>query len=818
LQKTPAEIAELYKDLLISVTSFFRDPDTFEALVQHLAPALKQLTQRQEPLRIWVPGCATGEEVYSLAIRLHEFIEENGLSLALQIFGTDISNPALERARHGVYYDGIIETVSEARLRRFFVKTDGSYQINKLIRECCIFARHDVTRDAPFSRLGIISCRNLLIYLEPKAQRKVLPTFHYALNPGGVLMLGSAETTAAASDLFTVVDKTHRIFERKAVPTRLMFDLAAGTTAADFPGPPARVQAPEGTDFQKKLERIIQAKYSPDGVVVTGDLQILHFRGHTAPYLDPSPGDATFNLLRMVKEELVMAMRRAVQKAAESDMIVRDEGASLEMNGHVEQVRLEVTPIRIGDGPERYFFIVFSRSGTDVPPREPLPEAAPVERNAQAPEKELAETREYLRTVREEYEAHAEELRAANEEARSANEELQSTNEELGTTKEELQSANEELTTVNEELQHRNQELGNPNADLKNFLSAVIAAVIMVDQELRIRRFNIAAERLLELGAADIGRPIGHLRGQIPAPRLEDQINSVIETLHATSQEVKGFNDRWYSVSVRPYRTLDERIAGAVITFQDIDPLKRALERSEEAREHAEALIDTVREPLLVLDGDLRVQQATAAFYEAFLVSRAETEGRFLYDLGNGQWNRQRLRELLGRALFKNEPFHDFEVEHEFPHIGRRTMRLNGRRIPRRDPELRTLLLAIEDVTERREMAVIRFQRLFEAAKDGMVVIDAETEIVLDADPFFLSLTGFSREDMVGKSIADAGALLRLEHTEGLTKELQKTEMVRYDDLQLTTRSGGVVRVDVVANRYLVGAQPGGRAGCRRAF
>ncbi len=807
LQQRPAEVAELYKDLLISVTSFFRDPDAFEALVGHLTPAVHERARAQEPLRIWVAGCATGEEVYSLAIRLHEFIQEQNLSVPLQIFGTDISDMALERARRAIYSDGINETVSETRLRRFFVKADGAYQINKTIRECCIFARHDVTRDAPFSRLDVISCRNLLIYLDAKTQRKVLPTFHYALNPAGLLMLGSAETTAAASDLFTVVDKAHHIFGRKAVPTRLLLDLTAGPPPTDFPGAASR-QAPGGRDFQRKLERVIQAKYSPDGVVVTEDLQILQFRGHTAPYLDPSPGEATFNLLRMVKEELVVALRRAVQKAAETDMPVRDEGASLEVNGHIEQVRLEVTPILVGEGPERYFLIVFRASDETEASREPAPEPAPVERDTQALEKELAETREYLRTVREEYEAHAEELRAANEEARSANEELQSTNEELGTTKEELQSANEELTTVNEELQHRNQELASTNGDLKNFLSAVTVAVIMVDQELRVRRFNVAAEKLLELGAVDVGRHVSHLRTQIVTPRLEDQVKSVIETLHATSQEVQGANGRWYSISIRPYRTLDERIAGAVITFQDIDPLKRALEASEEAREYAESLIETVREPLVVLDSDLRVQRATAAFYEAFLVSREETEGRFLYDLGSGQWNRQRLRELLGAALFKNEPFHDFEVEHDFPHIGRRTMRLNGRRIPRRDPQPRTLLLAIEDVTERREIAELRFQRLFETAKDGMVVIDGETETILDVNPFLLSLTGFAREDLVGKSIADAGALLHLDHIAAVMKETQKSEIVRYDDLQITRRSGDVAYVEIVANRYVAGTQP----------
>ena len=264
----------------------------------------------------------------------------------------------------------------------------------------------------------------------------------------------------------------------------------------------------------------------------------------------------------------------------------------------------------------------------------------------------------------------------------------------------------------------------------------------MVDQDLRLRRFNTAAESLLELGPIDIGRPIGHLRGPIETPRLEEQVKKVIESLNAISEEVQDANGCWFSIGVRPYRTVDERIAGAVITFQDIDPLKRGLEASEEAREYAESLIETVREPLVVLDADLRVRRATAAFYDAFLVSREETEGRFLYDLGNGQWNRSRLRELFGSALFKSEAFHDFEIEHDFPHIGRRTMRLNARRIPQRDPQRRTILLAMEDVTERREIAEIRFQRLFETAKDGMIVIDAETETVQDVNPFFSAPDG----------------------------------------------------------------------------
>jgi two-component system CheB/CheR fusion protein len=809
LQNKPAELAELYKDLLISVTSFFRDADTFEALVHHIQPAAEERAQKREQLRLWVPGCATGEEVYSLAIRLHEFFAQQELSIGLQLFGTDISEPALERARNAVYGRVIADNVSEERLRRFFTTADGGYQINKMIRECCVFARHDVTKDPPFARLDVVSCRNVLIYLDAKAQRKVLPTFHYALNPTGLLVLGSAETTGSASDLFTALDKTHHIYGRKPVTARLMLDLPSRTAAVEpsfSPGP----EAPGGSELQKQLDHIIQARYSPNGVVVNGDLQIVQFRGHTAPYIDPSPGEASFNLLRMLRESLVVPLRRAVKKAADADMLVREEGITLDIDGRTEEVAIEVSPIIAGHGVDRHLLIVFDRKSNPGATRSRLDTSPsdPPDHEVQTLQRELAETREYLRNIREEYEAHAEELRAANEEARSANEELQSTNEELGTTKEELQSTNEELTTVNEELNNRNRELAANNSDLRNVLSSVTVAIVMVDQELRVRRFNNTAEKLLDLGPLDIGRPIGHLRGRIETPRLEEQVRRVVETLNASADEVQDTSGSWYSIGIRPYRTMDERIAGAVITFQDIDALKRGREAAEAAREYAESLIETVREPLVVLDADLRVQRATAAFYQTFLVSREETEGRFIYHLGNGQWNRPRLRELLGSALYKSESFHDFEVEHDFPHIGHRTMRLNGRRIPRRDPQQKTLLLAIEDVTERREIAEIRFQRLFETAKDGMVVVDVETLTVEDVNPFFLRMTGLHREDLIAKSVSEAGDLLRFPEFSAIVAETRESEIVRYDDLQFTHGQGKTVNVEIVANRYRVGTQP----------
>jgi PAS domain S-box-containing protein len=492
-------------------------------------------------------------------------------------------------------------------------------------------------------------------------------------------------------------------------------------------------------------------------------------------------------------------------------MTIREPVSEYQNNGRSRDLWLEVTQIPGETPQERCFLIVFAKDAQGNSSEKvevPEPDAANVDEQVQSLKRELLETREYLRHMTEQYQAHAEELRAANEEARSANEELQSINEELGTTKEELQSANEELITVNEELQSRNKELAGTNSDLKNLLSAVSLAILMVDEDLRIRRFNTAAERLLQLSPIDIGRPVGHLRGQIETPQLEAHIRRVIDTLSPVSNELQDSGGRWYAVAVRPYRTVDDRIAGAVITFQEIDQLKRGLEASETARLYAEALIETVRQPLVVLDADLRVQRATSAFYEKFMISREETDGRFLYDLGNGQWNLPRLRELLGNALFRSQPFADFEVEHDFPHVGRRTMRLNGRRIPQREPEPRSLLLAIEDVTERRELAEIRCQRLFETAKDGMVVLDAETKSLTDVNRFFLELTGFQRHDFVGRNVSDLGALLGWPEFDEIVSATEQSEVVRRDNLEITARSGALVPIEVVANRYLVGTHP----------
>jgi len=812
LKENPDEVRELYRDLLISVTNFFRDPGVFNSL-GHLLQDLLAGRNGGEPFRVWVPGCATGEEVYSLAICLKELLDDMQSATPMQLFGTDISESGLDRARAGIYPDIIAQDVSPERLGRFFLRVDRGFQVSKAIRESCVFARQDVINDPPFGHTDLISCRNLLIYLDSALQHKVLPIFHYSLNPTGLLLLGSAESITAASDLFSVIDKQHRIYRRKPGPARLPLNLTLGIREESGP---VRVRTTlGGLELQKKADLVIQNKYAPAAVVVDSEMQILHFRGHTGFYLEPAHGEATLNLFRMAREGLTIPLRKALDAAAQLRIPVRETGVSVENRGERREINLEITPIAGASADERYYLIVFEESPPKVSGAGAAviqPRDAKLQQDAGTPagqvlelQQQLADLRESVRNSNEEHEAHAEELRAVNEEVRSANEELQSTNEELSTTKEELQSANEELTTLNEELQNRNQESNTLNSDLLNLLSAVDIPFLMVDNQLRLRRFSAAAERLLDLKPVDIGHPATHIQGRIDLSAFDLPVRTVVETLEVKQWDLQDKAGYWFSATIRPYRTVDNRITGAVIVFVDIDPLKRTLRAAEQARDYAEGMIETVREPLLVLDGDLRIQRATQAFYETFRVSRVETEGRLIYDIGNGQWNLPRLRELLGAALFRNESFHDFEIERDFPHLGRRTLRLNARRISRDGDDHRSVLLAMEDVTQRREEAEVRYQRLFETAKDGMLLFDAETEKLTDVNPYVLELTGYGREQLIGCRLSDMEAFREAREAIGIVGEARLAEVVRRDDVSLITIDGRRIETELVANHYPVG-------------
>ena len=710
LNQTPAEVDALYQDLLINVTSFFREPEAFEALKKKICPRWLKDRPPQVPLRIWVPGCSTGEEAYSLAICLLECLGKTPGSAPIQIFGTDISEPAIQKARQGIYPESITADVSPTRLRQFFVRHDAGYQVTKAIRDLCVFARQDVTKDPPFSRLDLISCRNLLIYLGGELQRRILPTFHYSLKSDGVLLLGGSETIGAAADLFVLLDRKHKLYGRKSAPHRMGFEQAFHSPPVEraAPGRPLPTAAAAGFDFQREADRVLLARYTPASVLVNDDLDILQFRGHTGAYLEPAAGAASFNLLKMAREGLLLELRSALAEARKRGLPVRRPGVRIQSPAGVLPVNLEVIPLPSPDrGRAGCFLILFAEpvpaaapgpapAGGKTAPAAPARPAAG-ERELARLQQELAATREYLQSVIEQHERTNQELQSANEEILSSNEELQSTNEELQTAKEELQSTNEELNTVNDELQTRNAELGQLNNDLVNLLNSAQISVVMLSGDLRIRRFTPAAEKVLNLIPGDVGRPLSDLRSNLVLPDLERQIAEVMETLTPREFEARDHDGHWFSIRVRPYKTLDQKIDGAILAVVDVDPLKRSLAEAREARAYAEGIAATVREPVLVLDAKLRVKTANQAFYELFQTRPGETEGRFIHSLGGNHWNLQPLRELLEDFLLQKARLRNFELTAEFPGVGGKRLLLTARRLAEDEHQPPLILLAMEE-------------------------------------------------------------------------------------------------------------------------
>ena len=703
-----AETQELFDDLLIHVTGFFRDAQVFPLLKKSVFPRLLKGRNPDAPLRIWVPGCSSGEEVYSLAITLLEFLADKREPFPVQIFGTDINLAALDRARAGFYPAGIATDVSPERLRRFFTKTDGGYRIGKAIRELCVFARQNLVADPPFSNLDLISCRNVLIYFGPELQRKVFPVFHYALQPNGFLMLGVAETTGTHADLFALVDKRSKIYAKKAALGRPAVSFGAllptpKTEAAPVEAAALRV-TPAIPEIQKQADLVTLAHFSPPGVIINRNMDVLQFRGHTGPYLEHVHGEASLNLLKMAREGLAVELRAVIAKALKQDGHARQEGVRIKQNGGFATLDIEAVPFYVPPSREQFLLITFE-AVTDGGPLAGAARAQPhAGRTTENPElarlrDELAATRESLQSIIEEQETTNEELRSANEEIMSSNEELQSTNEELETAKEEMQSTNEELTTLNDELESRTTEMGRVNNDILNLMASVHIPILMIGPDLRLRRFTTIAEKTLNLSATDLGRPIGDLKLKVAVPYLDKLIAEVIDSLQTRQLEIKDQQGHWWSVRIRPYKTADSKIDGAIIAFVDIDLLKMGLERMTTAREYALALIETVHEPVLALDHNLVVEAANAAFFKMFKVRAKDTLNRRIYELGDGQWNLPKLRTLLEDILPHNATFEKFAVEHTFPGLGRKRMLLNARRLIRGDSEVDMILLAIEDVT-----------------------------------------------------------------------------------------------------------------------
>jgi two-component system CheB/CheR fusion protein len=706
LQSNPAEVTALYQDSLIHVTSFFRDPESFNALKSLVFPIIIKDKTLGTPIRIWVAGCSTGEEAYSIAICLLEFLADQFPRLPIQIYATDISETVIEFARNGFYTPSQVANVSPERLYRFFVQVDGGYQVSKAVREVCVFARQNLIGDPPFSRLDLITCRNVLIYLGTPLQKKLLPIFHYGLKSTGFLMLGTSETVGDFTDLFTLCDKRNKIYAKKLTTSRLNIDLADSPYPPVTSQPQASVieQLPADLELQREADRIVLNYYAPAGVVVDMNLEILQFRGQTSPYLEPTPGRASLNLLRMAKEELRRELQTGIYQARQQKLSLKREGIQLREGERIRQVTINITPFQVGETQECYL-VLFE----DAPPMLALPEATddgstPTKRKTREAseiarlKQELATTREHLQSIIEEQQATNQDLRAANEEILSSNEELQSTNEELETAKEEIQATNEEMNTVNEELRHRTKEATQVSNDLQNLLNSINIPILMLGADLQIRQFTPAVEGIFNLISKDIGRPLSDITHKLKVPNLEQEILEVIRTLNLKTAEIQDRDGHWYHLRIRPYRTIDNKIDGAVLVLIDIDNLKRSNAQLMEVRDYADAIVETVWQPLIVLNQDLRVIAASRSFYDAFQVAPVETEQQLIFELGNGQWNIPQLRSQLEEILASNTQFQDFQVEHKFEQIGRKVMRLKARKLPRIN-NIQMILLAIEDIT-----------------------------------------------------------------------------------------------------------------------
>jgi PAS domain S-box-containing protein len=651
VRQQPEELHTLFHDMLIGVTEFFRQPAMFEHLKRVVFPALLKNRPPDAPLRIWVVGCSTGEEVYSIAMALLEFLGNRASGIPIQIFGSDVNEESIKRARAGRYPKGIAGKVGAKRLRRFFAKVDDGYMVRKAVRDLCVFAKHDVLRDAPFSRLDLVSCRNLLIYLKPAAHLKLIPLFHYALKPSGFLVLGSAETVGGPANLFSLENRKFKIYAKKPGAIRPSLEISQErlpetTPAEAIPGP--TIHRRDFDQLKEAADQLILNHYGPPAVLVAENMEIIHFRGHTGAFLEPAPGVASLNLLKMAREGLLRGLQVALQSARKTDSAVHRSGLRVDSNGHERIVNLHVVPLRSLRPRERTFLVVFE----DATPRQAEAEkTAPAGRaagrsgdgdRAAQLKQELAATKSYLQSVIEGQEATNEELRSLNEEIQSTNEELQSTGEELETANEELQSGNEELNTLNDELQHRNQELSVVNNDLLNLLNGLDLIVLMLDRDVHIRRFTPAAQRALNLIPADVGRPLADIRLLADIPRLEASIGEVMATARSQENEVQDRQNHWYSLRIQPYITTEGKIEGSIVALYDIDELKRhdamlaemndrmqeELARRRRAEQEFQAIVESAPDAMVLTDESGKITLMNGQAEHIFGRQRADLVGQ----------------------------------------------------------------------------------------------------------------------------------------------------------------------------------------------
>ncbi len=580
LGRSEREIHVLFKDLLIGVTSFFRDPDAFAVLKEKYVPKLLADKSEEAMVRIWVTGCSTGEEAYSMAIVLHECMEKMNRHFNVQIFATDIDPDAIKIARSGLYPLSIATDLTPVRLNQFFTKKDHHYRVNKSIREMVVFALQDLIKDPPFTKLDIITCRNLLIYLEPELQKKLFPLFHYSLVPDGLLFIGSSESLSQETKLFEICDRKWKIFKRQSGVSRANHILnLPGPAPAEFRANKSveAVQRVENINKFKLVETILQQSDTPPCVIIDEKLNIVYVHGRTGKYLEPAAGMASFNIVEMARPSLKTVLASAIRKATGTKQEILRKGVEVADNGGTVTIDLTVKPVPAYGALQGMFMVVFNdtKKRTSKSTPKSKPGMTPKNDTVSRLEQELKYTKENLQTTIEELETANEELQSTNEELQSTNEELQSTNEEMETSKEELQSLNEESATVNAQLQARLNDLSEANDDMKNLLNATQIGTIFLDMDINIKRFTDRVTDLIPLTMSDVGRPISHFATQLKAFQIVDHASQVLKDLIPQTLEVETLDGKVFRSRIMPYRTMQNVIDGVVVTFEDITDFNR---------------------------------------------------------------------------------------------------------------------------------------------------------------------------------------------------------------------------------------------------
>jgi len=790
LQQDPRELELLAKDLLINVTSFFRDPKVFEFLAAEIVPGLVRKHISDRPLRIWVAGCSTGEETYSIAMLFLEEFAAAGRNINLQLFASDVDGDAVAFARDGLYPETIEVDVSPPRLARFFTKEDHSYRIVPELREVAVFTVQDVLADPPFSRLDLVCCRNLLIYLRPEAQEKVLLLFHFALREGGVLFLGGSETVVGRlNDRFEPVSKTQRIYRHigRIRPGEVDFPVAASTGARlhGWQGPQKR--APPGMRLGDVAQRLLLETYAPASVLINRRNECLYYLGSTDRYLRVVSGEPSRDLLAMARDGLRNKLRAAIHQASDERARAIVTGAQVQYDGNSVAVGIAVQPVQ-SEGEELLLISFLEESKRPQEPARSVEQTEDPSRVAEL-ERELDATRKELQDTIGDLEAANEEQKAINEEALSVNEEFQSTNEELVTSKEELQSLNEELTALNSQLQETLERQRGTSNDLQNILYSSDVATLFLDGHLSIRFFTPAAKSLFRVIATDIGRPLADLTPLAADTDLLADARAVLVNLVPLRHEFEAGDGSWYIRRVLPYRTLDNRIEGVVITFTDISEIKAAERKIEAARAYAESIINTVRQPLVVFDEEVRILSANHAFYRSFALTPEQAVGRQLGAGADDGAEVPGLRGFLDRVKTEPAPIEDYEIEVELPLLGRRVLLLNAGKIPDGALGQGKILLAIDDITERKHAAeaLQAAKRQAEQANFGKSRFLAAASHDLRQPLQTLSLL----QGILAKKIKDADALklvVRLEQTLGAMSGMLDTL------LDINQLEAGIVR------------------------